>query len=158
MFWVISNGIRMTGMPAFGKSHQADEIWPVVAFLQSAGNITAADYTEMKNKTKGKGHHGTDSEEHDGGNGHQDHDEDSNDDDDHGAHAHSGLSSDAQTTQTIPPLKHEAGHHGHGDESSTHEPEQKEVMELLHNESPDADTTSEEEGGQDHGHDSNHAH
>ena len=33
MFWVISNGIRMTGMPAFGKSHQPEEIWPVVAFL-----------------------------------------------------------------------------------------------------------------------------
>ena len=52
MFWIISNGIRMTGMPAFGKSHQPDEIWPVVAFLQSARNITTTDYTKMKNKAK----------------------------------------------------------------------------------------------------------
>ncbi len=159
MFWVISNGIRMTGMPAFGKSHQPEEIWPVVAFLQSARNITAADYTEMINKTKGKGHHGTESDEHDGDNDHQDHNKGSNDDDeDHGAHSHSELSSDDQTTSAISPVKPEVGDHSHGDEGNTHEQDQKEVMELLHNESSDADTTSKVDGGHGHGHDSNHAH
>jgi len=156
MFWVISNGIRMTGMPAFGKSHQADEIWPVVAFLQSARNITPADYIEMKNKAKGKGHHGTESDEHNGDNGRQDNDEGSNDDDDHGAHPHTELSSDDKTTSAISSLKLEAGDHSHGDESNTHEQDQKEVMEIPHDESSDATTTSEGDGG--HGHDSDHAH
>lgn len=57
MFWIINNGIRMTGMPAFGKTHQADEIWPVVLFLQSAKGITSSDYNRMKNEVKHYGHH-----------------------------------------------------------------------------------------------------
>ena len=48
MFWIINNGIRMTGMPAFGNTHQADEIWPVVAFLQSAKGITSIEFKRMK--------------------------------------------------------------------------------------------------------------
>src|SRR6266508_2169864 len=27
LFWVVSNGIRMTGMPAFSPTHKEDEIW-----------------------------------------------------------------------------------------------------------------------------------
>jgi mono/diheme cytochrome c family protein len=61
MFWIINNGIRMTGMPAFGKTHQADEIWPVVAFLQSTKNITTSDYNKMKIKAESYGHHKTES-------------------------------------------------------------------------------------------------
>jgi len=52
MFWVINNGIRMTGMPAFGKTHQVDEIWPVVAFLLSAKDITSSEYNRMKKKPR----------------------------------------------------------------------------------------------------------
>ena len=140
MFWVISNGIRMTGMPAFGKSHQPEEIWPVVAFLQSARDITAADYTEMINKAKGKGHHGTESDEHDGDTGHRHHDEGGNDDEDHGAHLHSELSSDDQMTSANSPVKPEAADHSHGDES------------------PDTTTTSVGDGGHDHEHHSDQTH
>jgi len=57
MFWVINNGIRMTGMAAFGKTHQADEIWPVVAFLQSAKAISNAEYSRMKKEAESYGHH-----------------------------------------------------------------------------------------------------
>ena len=140
MFWVISNGIRMTGMPAFGKSHQPEEIWPVVAFLQSARDITAADYTEMINKAKGKGHHGTESDEHDGDTGHRHHDEGGNDDEDHGAHLHSELSSDDQMTSANSPVKPEAADHSHGDES------------------PDTTTTSVGDGGHDHEYHSDQTH
>jgi len=71
MFWIISNGIRMTGMPAFGKTHQADEIWPVVAFLQSAKEMTATDYTRMKKEAEGYGHHHEEAQHHQ-----HDHDDD----------------------------------------------------------------------------------
>jgi cytochrome c553 len=57
MFWTIKNGIRMTGMAAFGKTHADDEIWPVVAFLQSAKNITSAEYNRMKIEAESYGHH-----------------------------------------------------------------------------------------------------
>ncbi len=56
-FWIITNGIRMTGMPAFGKTHKPDDIWPVVAFLQSAGNLDAADYNRLVAESKSYGHH-----------------------------------------------------------------------------------------------------
>ena len=30
LFWIIKNGIRFTGMPAFGKVETADNIWGLV--------------------------------------------------------------------------------------------------------------------------------
>jgi mono/diheme cytochrome c family protein len=32
--WIVSNGIRMTGMPAFGASRSEEEIWQLVAALR----------------------------------------------------------------------------------------------------------------------------
>jgi mono/diheme cytochrome c family protein len=40
LFWVISNGIRMTGMPAFSPSHEEDEIWKLTAFVRHLGELT----------------------------------------------------------------------------------------------------------------------
>src|SRR5262245_24990522 len=34
LFWIVQNGIRMTGMPAFGPTHKDDEIWTLVTFLR----------------------------------------------------------------------------------------------------------------------------
>ena len=57
MFWIINNGIRMTGMPAFGRTHKPEEIWPVVSFLQSAIEITSSEYNRLKIEAEGYGHH-----------------------------------------------------------------------------------------------------
>ncbi|MBW4047837.1 MAG: cytochrome c [Proteobacteria bacterium] len=35
LFWVIKNGIRMTGMPAWGPSKTDNQIWALVAFLNN---------------------------------------------------------------------------------------------------------------------------
>ncbi|MCT7373982.1 c-type cytochrome [Chelativorans salis] len=32
--WIIQNGVKFTGMPAWAGLHRQDEIWPLVAFLQ----------------------------------------------------------------------------------------------------------------------------
>jgi mono/diheme cytochrome c family protein len=32
--WIVSNGIRMTGMPAFGASRSEQEVWQIVAALR----------------------------------------------------------------------------------------------------------------------------
>jgi mono/diheme cytochrome c family protein len=32
--WIVSNGIRMTGMPAFGPSRSEEEVWQLVAALR----------------------------------------------------------------------------------------------------------------------------
>jgi mono/diheme cytochrome c family protein len=45
LFWVIKNGINMTGMPSFGAAGAKDnEIWAVVAFLKKLPSVSEADY------------------------------------------------------------------------------------------------------------------
>jgi mono/diheme cytochrome c family protein len=45
LFWVIKNGINMTGMPSFGMIEMPDkEIWSVVAFLKKLPTVSDADY------------------------------------------------------------------------------------------------------------------
>ena len=45
IFWVIKNGIKMTGMPSFGKIEVPDpEIWSMVAFLKKLPMVSEDDY------------------------------------------------------------------------------------------------------------------
>jgi mono/diheme cytochrome c family protein len=45
MFWVIKNGINMTGMPSFKLAGaKDDDIWLIVAFLKKLPDISEADY------------------------------------------------------------------------------------------------------------------
>ncbi len=45
IFWVIKNGINMTGMPSFGPIGVADgEIWQIVAFLKKLPNVSDQDF------------------------------------------------------------------------------------------------------------------
>ena len=45
IFWVIKNGIKMTGMPSFGKIEVPDpEIWSMVAFLKKLPAVSEDDY------------------------------------------------------------------------------------------------------------------
>ena len=47
LFWVTKNGIRMTGMPAFGRTHTDDEIWEIVGFVRRLPEISPAEYAAM---------------------------------------------------------------------------------------------------------------
>ena len=45
LFWVIRNGINMTGMPSFAQAGaRDDEIWSIVAFLKKLPSVSEADY------------------------------------------------------------------------------------------------------------------
>ena len=45
LFWIIKNGIRMTGMPSFGATGVPDqEIWSIVAFLKKLPTVSDADF------------------------------------------------------------------------------------------------------------------
>ena len=46
-FWIIKHGIKMTGMPSFGMTHEDDEIWAIVAFLQTMPKLTEEQYHQM---------------------------------------------------------------------------------------------------------------
>jgi mono/diheme cytochrome c family protein len=45
LFWVIKNGIKMTGMPGFSLIGADDrEIWSLVAFVKKLPSVSEADY------------------------------------------------------------------------------------------------------------------
>jgi len=47
LYWVVKNGIKMTGMPAFGPTHGEDELWAIVAFLKRMPNMQGKEYEAM---------------------------------------------------------------------------------------------------------------
>lgn len=45
LFWIIKNGINMTGMPSFAQAGaKDDEIWSIVAFVKKLPGVSEADY------------------------------------------------------------------------------------------------------------------
>jgi len=46
-FWVIKHGIKMTGMPAWGVTHDDEILWDVVAFLGKMPELTAQQYQDL---------------------------------------------------------------------------------------------------------------
>ena len=58
LFWLVSHGIRMTGMPAFGPTHEDQEIWKIVAFLRHLPEITTEEEKELRTLDgEPEGHH-----------------------------------------------------------------------------------------------------
>ena len=55
-FWVIKHGLKMTGMPAWGATHDDQRIWSLVAFLQKLPELSASQYKEMVAEEGGSGH------------------------------------------------------------------------------------------------------
>ncbi len=139
LFWAIKNGIRMTGMPAWGPTHKDDELWDIVAFVQKLPGMTKSEYLAFDARLeKGHSHAG-------GGHG-----------DDHGGGSESpkdaGHGDGHEHESEEAGHGHEAGGHeeegGHGHEDGGHEEEAGHGHE---------DGGHEEEAG--HGHeDDGHAH
>ena len=50
LFWVTKNGIRFTGMPAWGPSRSDEEIWDIVEFTKSLPKMNAADYNAIDSR------------------------------------------------------------------------------------------------------------
>lgn len=44
IFWTLKNGLQMTGMPALGPTHSDEELWNIVAFLETLPDMTAEQY------------------------------------------------------------------------------------------------------------------
>lgn len=43
-FWIIKHGIKLTAMPAWGKTHSDELIWDMVAFVRQLPKMTPAQY------------------------------------------------------------------------------------------------------------------
>lgn len=54
LFWITKNGLKMTGMPAFGPTHTDDMIWAIVAFTKKLPSMTKEQYQTFDNETKGE--------------------------------------------------------------------------------------------------------
>lgn len=48
LFWITKNGIKMTGMPAFGKTHSDDKLWAITAFVKKLPAMTPEQYQAYK--------------------------------------------------------------------------------------------------------------
>jgi mono/diheme cytochrome c family protein len=48
LFWVTKYGIKMTGMPAWGKTHSDEKIWAIVAFMKTLPTLSGEDYEKME--------------------------------------------------------------------------------------------------------------
>lgn len=46
-FWIIKHGLKMSAMPAWGKTHDDDTIWSMVAFVNKLPNMSAQEYKDM---------------------------------------------------------------------------------------------------------------
>lgn len=68
LYWVVKNGIKMTGMPAFGPTHEEDELWGIVAFLRDLPKLSPGEYKAMARaagvEREEENHHHHDSKKH----------------------------------------------------------------------------------------------
>ncbi len=47
LFWIVRNGLKYTGMPAWPALEREDEVWDVIAFLRELPTITPDRYREL---------------------------------------------------------------------------------------------------------------
>jgi mono/diheme cytochrome c family protein len=67
LFWIVKHGIRMTGMPAFGPSHDDADIWKIVEGVKALDNLTAEETSLMKEGQKAGEAHADHDHAHGGG-------------------------------------------------------------------------------------------
>jgi mono/diheme cytochrome c family protein len=58
-FWTIKHGVKMTGMPAWGKSMEDPYIWGMVAFLRELPDLSRDRYDALVEASGGHRHGGT---------------------------------------------------------------------------------------------------
>ena len=46
-FWAIKHGVKMTGMPTWGVTHDDELLWDVVAFVRKLPELTAEQYQAL---------------------------------------------------------------------------------------------------------------
>jgi mono/diheme cytochrome c family protein len=46
-FWIIKHGIKMSAMPAWGRTHSDAQMWSLVAFLRKVPNLSPEQYKAL---------------------------------------------------------------------------------------------------------------
>ena len=47
LFWIVKNGLKMTGMPAFGPTHTDEQLWGTVALVRRLPKLPAKEYKSL---------------------------------------------------------------------------------------------------------------
>jgi len=53
LFYIISNGVRFTGMPAFGGEDSPESIWGLVSFIRRLPKLTAEEIKQLQKMMEG---------------------------------------------------------------------------------------------------------
>lgn len=54
--WIVENGVKMTGMPAFGPHHEAEEIVAITAFVTRLPGLSPETYKALAGGAHGRDH------------------------------------------------------------------------------------------------------
>lgn len=49
-FWILKHGLKLTGMPAWGTTHDDASLWGIVAFLGKLPEMSAEEYAQLTRK------------------------------------------------------------------------------------------------------------
>ncbi|QJR79364.1 cytochrome c [Alteromonas pelagimontana] len=52
VFWLVNHGVKMSGMPAFGATHDEKTLWNITAFVKQLPAMTQAQYQELGDHNK----------------------------------------------------------------------------------------------------------
>jgi mono/diheme cytochrome c family protein len=47
LYWIVKHGIKMTGMPALGPTHEDADLWAIAAFVRQLPTMTPEAYAAM---------------------------------------------------------------------------------------------------------------
>lgn len=66
LYWIIKNGIKMTGMPALGPTHKDSDLWAIAAFVRQLPTMTPEEYQAMarRHDEKKRAEHGAHEHHH----------------------------------------------------------------------------------------------
>lgn len=65
LYFIISNGIRYTGMPGFGPHHDAETIWKIVLWVRHLPHLSAVEKAQSQRQDGEFMQHGAGGAEHD---------------------------------------------------------------------------------------------
>lgn len=57
VFWLVRHGVKMSGMPAFGPTHDDRTIWNIAAFVKAMPGMSAERYAAYRAEGEGGHHH-----------------------------------------------------------------------------------------------------
>lgn len=61
LFWIVKNGIRMTGMPAFGGTHSDEDVWKMVAAVNHLSDLSPEQKEKLgEGRAESRHSHGSD--------------------------------------------------------------------------------------------------